>query len=202
MENNHPLNNGVTEHQFDIMQVVQPYLKQWKWFLIGVILSTTIAFLYLRYTIPQYKAVATILVKDDKKGAMASEMSAFSDLGLLQGVKSNVDNEVEILKSRTLIQSTVKKLGLGISYWSTGLVKSFDAYNKSPIEIVFSKVVEDFSEKSFTYHVEGLAENKFTLFTSENIKIGDYNYGDVIRLKEGNCVIFKKEPYLDRKSVV
>jgi uncharacterized protein involved in exopolysaccharide biosynthesis len=30
---------------------------------------------------------------------------------------SNVDNEVEILKSRTLIESTVKKLNLNIRYF-------------------------------------------------------------------------------------
>ena len=104
------------------------------------------------------------MVKDDKKGAMASEMSAFSDLGLLQGVKSNVDNEVEILKSRTLIQSTVKKLGLAVSYWSKGRVRSFEAYKNAPIEIVFSKVAEGFYDKSFTYQVEGISDSKFSLF--------------------------------------
>lgn len=200
MENNQPLNNGVTEHQFDAMQIVQQYLRYWKWFLLGVFLCLTIAFVYFRYTIPQYKAVASILVKDDKKGAVASEMSAFADLGLLKGVKNNVDNEIEILKSRTLIQSTVKKLGLGISYWSKGRVRSFEAYNSAPIEIVFSKMVEGFSEKSFTYHVQGLTNSKFNLFNFENVKIGDYNYGDVIRLKEGNCVIFKKEPFFKNED--
>jgi uncharacterized protein involved in exopolysaccharide biosynthesis len=41
------------------------------------------------------------------KGKMLSEMSAFADLGLSSGLKSN-DNEIEILKSRTLVQRVVK----------------------------------------------------------------------------------------------
>jgi uncharacterized protein involved in exopolysaccharide biosynthesis len=48
------------------------------------------------------------------KGKMLSEMSA--DLGLSSGLKSNVDNEIEILKSRTLVQRVVKKLNLNTSF--------------------------------------------------------------------------------------
>jgi uncharacterized protein involved in exopolysaccharide biosynthesis len=47
---------------------------------------------------------------------MLSEMSAFADLGLSSGLKSNVDNEIEILKSRTLVQRVVKKLNLNTSF--------------------------------------------------------------------------------------
>jgi hypothetical protein len=52
--------------------------------------------------------------KDEMKGKMLSEMS-FADLGLSSGLK-NVDNEIEILKSRTLVQRVVKKLNLNTSF--------------------------------------------------------------------------------------
>ena len=190
---NQPINNNVNESEFDILEIARPYLKKWKWFIIGVFLCTSIAFIYLRYTIPQYKAVASILVKDDKKGAMASELTAFSDLGLLNGTKSNVDNEVEILKSRTLIESTVKKLGLQVSYWQNARIRSTEIYKKSPIEIIFSKVASDFYSKSHSYNVKGISKNKFAFFDFENAKIGEYNYGEVFVLPEGNCIIFKNK---------
>jgi uncharacterized protein involved in exopolysaccharide biosynthesis len=41
-----------------------------------------LAILYLRYTIPQYNVSTTILVKDENKGGMLSELSAFADLGM------------------------------------------------------------------------------------------------------------------------
>lgn len=193
MLNNQPIDTHTNEHQFDVMEIARPYLKQWKWFLIGVFLSTCVAFIYLRYAIPQYKVVATILIKDDRKGSVASELTAFSDLGLLNGVKSNVDNEVEILKSRSLIESTVKKLGLQVSYWQNARIRSTEIYKKSPIEIIFSKVVSDFYNKSHSYSVKGISESKFAFFNFENAKIGEFNYGEVFVLPEGNCIIFKNK---------
>lgn len=131
-----PLNEIPTHNQnhFNIKEEVEKYLKHWKWFVLGLFLALLSAFLYLRYSIPQYKAVATILVKDDRKGNMASELSAFSDLGMMGNMKSNVDNEIEVVKSRTLIESTIKDLELNISYLSQGRVKWEELYENSPVK--------------------------------------------------------------------
>ena len=104
------LHTPTLSSNFNLKEEIENYISHWKWFVVGVFVCFTVAYLYLRYTIPQYKATSTILVKDDRKGSMASELSAFSDLGLLSGVKSNVDNEIEVIKSRTLIASTIKDL--------------------------------------------------------------------------------------------
>jgi uncharacterized protein involved in exopolysaccharide biosynthesis len=82
----------------------------------------------LRYTVPEYEATATT-GKDEMKGKMLSEMSAFADLGLSSGLKSNVDNEIEILKSRTLVQRVVKKLNS--SFLVEGRVIDTEIYEKS-----------------------------------------------------------------------
>ncbi|MET0758864.1 MAG: polysaccharide biosynthesis tyrosine autokinase [Flavobacterium sp.] len=180
------------DNNFNFRDQLELYLMQWKWFVLSVILLLAGAYFYLRYAIPQYKAVTTILVKDEKKGGMASELSAFADLGMLSGAKSNVDNEIEILKSRTLIQATVKELGLNVSYLSLGRVKSADIYKNAPIEILFSTVSKDFYKKSHSYRIESSSDSKFT-FYDETGKLGDYSYGQVIQSKEGKCTILKKQ---------
>jgi uncharacterized protein involved in exopolysaccharide biosynthesis len=63
------------------------------------------------------------------KGKMLSEMSA--DLGLSSGLKSNVDNEIEILKSRTLVQRVVKKIKLKHLFLVEGRVIDTEIYEKS-----------------------------------------------------------------------
>jgi len=88
---------------FNIRETLEKYLSHWQWFALGAFLCLAMAYVYLRYATPQYQASTTILVKDEKKGGMLSELSAFADMGLAGGMKNNVDNEVEILKSRTLI---------------------------------------------------------------------------------------------------
>ena len=81
--------NENQNREFQLRNFIDHYLVHWKWFLIGTFISFTIAFIYLRYTTPQFKATATILVKDEKKGGMLSELSAFSDMGIESGLKNN-----------------------------------------------------------------------------------------------------------------
>jgi uncharacterized protein involved in exopolysaccharide biosynthesis len=67
---------------------------------------------YLQYTIPQYRATTTILVKDEQKeGGLL--WAGFSEMGIGKGLKSNLENE--IVKSRSLAETTVKKLNLNVS---------------------------------------------------------------------------------------
>ena len=95
-------NNKKKEDSFNIVELTEKYIAQWKWFVFGVLVCLTIAYFNLRYAVPIYTATATILVKDDKKGGLQSELEAFSDLKLMS-IKSNIDNDTEIIKSRTII---------------------------------------------------------------------------------------------------
>ena len=103
----------------------------------------SVAYIYLRYTVPQYKASTTILVKDEKKGGLASELAAFADMGI-GGGKSNLDNEIEILKSRTLVESTVRKMNLNIALVVEGNIISFDLFKNAPILVDFIDQKSDF----------------------------------------------------------
>lgn len=106
----------IQNSDFNIKEELEKYLNHWIWFVLGVLVFVISAHLYIRYAVPMYKANASLIVKDDKKGSIASELGAFSDIGMFSAMKSNVDNEIEILKSRTLAKSTVEDLQLSISY--------------------------------------------------------------------------------------
>jgi tyrosine-protein kinase Etk/Wzc len=97
------------DESINLREQIDSYFKYWPWFLFSVIITLFFSFLYLRYTQPQYKAVATILVKDDRKGNFQSELSSFNDLGLMN-TKNNVDNEIEVIKSRSILEKAIKKL--------------------------------------------------------------------------------------------
>ena len=116
----------------DLKQAFFKYLYFWKWFLLCFIITTTSAYFYLRYSTPAYNIEATILIKDDKKGGLASELSSFADLGL-GNVKSNVDNETEVLKARTLIKKAILELNLNVTYFYEGRLKVSQVYIDKPI---------------------------------------------------------------------
>ena len=105
------------EKPIDYKAILFEYLMYWPWFVACLILCLIGAWGYLRYQTPVYNVNATVLIKqDDKgKGSANSPLAAMQDLGVLS-MASNFDNEMEILRSRTLIKKVVNTLGLNIRY--------------------------------------------------------------------------------------
>ena len=71
------------ESTINLREEFDKYFFHWHWFLLSLVVFVSIAFFYLRYSTPIYKATTTILVKDDRKGGVANELAAFSELGML-----------------------------------------------------------------------------------------------------------------------
>ncbi len=189
-----------TEEDFNAKDILEKYLVYWPWFILGVFLCLSMAFIYLRYTTPQYLASANILVKDDKKGGILSEMSAFTDLGVGGGLKSNVDNEIEILKSRTLVESTVKRLELNISILSKGKVSTGDMYKEAQFEAHFINLKPSFYTDKMSWEFVKLSPDTFELIgVGDEDKDGPYlltkknvfRYGEVIPTRSGDLILTK-----------
>jgi tyrosine-protein kinase Etk/Wzc len=115
-----------------IQQMVSKYVPYWPIFLAALVIATGIAFVYLRYTIPIYEAKATIIIKDEKKGNEDSKLMESLDQ---ISSKKIVENEIEIIQSRTLMTNVVKTLHLYAPIYEEGKVHSVSAYIKSPITI-------------------------------------------------------------------
>lgn len=178
--NNQTIGDG--NQEMNLREQLDKYLIHWKWFLFSALICLVLAFLYLRYTTPIYEASTSILVKDEKKGGMLSELSAFSDLGLGGGYISNVDNEIEILKSRTLVESTIKKLNLNVSLVVEGNVVDTEIYAKSPINVSFINKTGAFEESAITLKCNLLANDTFSLENEVKNKVT----GDIFILSAGN----------------
>lgn len=193
MENNFISEENQNE-EFNLVDSIDRYVGLFRWFVLSVIVCFGIAFVYLRYAIPQYKGDITILVKDDKKGNGLSELSAFSDLGL--GKKSNFDNEIEILKSRTLIEKTVQSLGLTTSLTGNGDVISSEIYIDTPIEVHFVNIKPGFSLNSMSFEYSESSPTTFELkneyLSSLEKGSGKFKYGESIAVPYADLIITKK----------
>ncbi|MDP3679587.1 MAG: polysaccharide biosynthesis tyrosine autokinase [Flavobacterium sp.] len=189
------------ENDFQLKEILNKYLIYWQWFLVCLCISFTVVFLYLRYTIPQYQASTTILVKDEKKGGMLSELSAFADMGIGGGMKSNVDNEIEILKSRKLVESTVKKLNLNTALIVEGKVIDREIYFEAPIEVYFVDKLNQFYEKSIDLKFSELTSTTFKLENKSVDKTdklllsnkAEFRYGEEIPTRYGRLIITRSK---------
>src|SRR5690606_33647447 len=117
---------GAGEDNIDLVLWLNRILAHWYWFVIGVVLAVLAGWLYLRYATPVYKTSAKLLVIDDNKGGGIFSGGVYDDLGGMMGVKSNVDNEVEILKTYDLMREVVAGVDGHIVYMTKGRVKSME----------------------------------------------------------------------------
>jgi len=191
----------------NLREQLDKYIIQWRWFLLSVVICLVAAFLYLRYATPIYQATTAILVKDEKKGGMLSELSAFSDLGIGGGSVNNVDNEIEILKSRTIVESTVKKLNLNINLISEGSVVDRDIYKDASISVNFISKTNLFNSAKSLLIYNSLTSSTFELTTDvdfENIILSAkkvFSYGEKIPTSLGILVINKTQDIIDNNAL-
>lgn len=124
-----------TEEQVNIQEILFRYLIYWPWFVVSVIICVAIAWGYLRITTPIYNISATVLIKDEKKGGGASMSSELERMGLDGFVSSsnNVDNEIEVLRSKSLAREVVNRLGLFVTYMDEDEFPKSELYRTSPV---------------------------------------------------------------------
>jgi len=120
------------QEEISIVEIFFHYLRRWKWFAFSIPLCLGLAYVYLLFLTPKYKVVSTVLISDDRKGQTVEMISVFNDLGV-GNPKSNLDNEIEILRSRTLMRSVADSLKIGVSYYKKGRIKNVEIYKKTPV---------------------------------------------------------------------
>ncbi|WP_462252381.1 Wzz/FepE/Etk N-terminal domain-containing protein, partial [Ferruginibacter sp.] len=115
-----------------VEQIAAKYLPYWPLLVLFVLLSLSAAYVFLRYATPVYEANAKIIIKDDRRG---SDDSKIMDQFNLIASNKSIENELEVLQSRALMEDVVKKLFLYAPIWQQGKVKKSDAYLLSPIVV-------------------------------------------------------------------
>ena len=191
---------SASEDTIDIKEIIHKYISNWKWYIISVFTFFLLAFLYKSSTSNLYQVESTILIKDDKNSGVMSEMSAFEDLGIgLNGASSAIENEIEILKSRYLIEKIVKDNDFNIKYLEKEGLKLVEKLKDTPIKINVFNNNYDRIKKQLKIEIEYINNKEFNLI-SGNLKLkGAYGkklnlpiLGDITILPNKNKLSFKK----------
>ena len=131
-----------------VRPVLMRYLRQWPWFVLSIALGLAGAHVYLLYKQPTYRSQASLLIMDEKKGtdqgSMLRELQVTSP-------KKVVENEIEILKSSTLMTRVVDKLHLDKQYFVQTKYGKREVFGvDAPAQVVIEKAKPDLYEKPLT----------------------------------------------------
>src|SRR5678816_2849190 len=126
-------------------------------FLLSLALTLFGAWIYLRYATPIYRAAGSLRIKNDKQSGGGDQK--LDQLALNTGIQ-NIQNEIEVLKSKPLMRHVVEALDLQINYNAVGKIKSPDIYKQGPFLLQIFELTD--STRAFSLNVKFLNDSIFT----------------------------------------
>ncbi len=102
-------------NDFNLALLLHHFLLNWKLFAVSVAVCLFVAAFHLYNATKVYQVSAKILLQDAEKGSFASQLDMLTDFGY-QGGNSNVENEIEVINSMSVVRGAVADAGLYISY--------------------------------------------------------------------------------------
>ncbi|WP_394972436.1 GumC family protein [uncultured Croceitalea sp.] len=174
----------------DFSNILRNYSKHWKWFFLSTILMLLLGFLVMRYTTPEYSAKAKIQILEDK--GSSPELSVFQDLNIFSGAKNNVEDEIQIINSRSNFIEVIKKLELNIQIKAVGKISETELYGKSvPFKVNFLTPDSILHKSDFEFVIEYISNNTFnySIIKEDNLNTSKYSFGENINTPAGDMVI-------------
>lgn len=129
----------------------------WQWFVLSLLICVLSGWLYLRYTMPTYQMSARILIKSDNSSSsnVSQVQSEDQEFGFLSN-STGIQNEVEVLRSRTLLREVVRDLKLYVEYRSVGSVMKPIIYQTQPVNVDLDPAHLDSLDRSLLYGIPSL----------------------------------------------
>ncbi|CAG9889735.1 Tyrosine-protein kinase [Bacteroides ovatus] len=130
-------NNNVSEldeEKVNYQEILFKYIIHWPWFVASVLACLVGAWMYLHFQTPVYQVSASIMIKDDKKnaGGNAADLESLGLGGVITSAQS-IDNEIEVLRSKTILKEVVNNLELYITYYDEDEFPKRELYKISPV---------------------------------------------------------------------
>lgn len=153
------------EGGFDIKALLIKLLINWKWLIVSVAVCLCGAYLYLQRQAPVYRIQATIMINDEQKGSFQNQMQTFQqDFGIMN-TTGGIDNEMEVLRSKSVIKQAVVDLGLYTRYSiDNGRFRPASTlYGAYPIEVHINKADLENLKEPVSFKITPTEENAYLI---------------------------------------
>lgn len=175
-----PKSNISGVEEISISKIADIFRKRWYLIPIFMVIAVAMAQIYIRYSKPIYRASGTVKVE--------TYNNPMHNLGLFQELNnfnSNVEAEIEIIKSRELVRRALERMDVKVSYYLVGTVLTAELYKKSPFKVHLVDGSEPYYDLLFS--LEAISENKFKLgwLEGEKERFKEYHFGEKVTM--GKC---------------
>ena len=163
-----------TQNSFDFKGFLAKLISYWKWFVLSLIITFTIAYQVNIRKEKIYGLETLIVVKDENNQLFSSNTSLVFNWG---GTSDKVQTVITTLKSRSHNEIVVRNLQFYINYYKQGEYNLIDAYGETPFKVVIDENKGQLANQLLK--IKFLNQNQFELSTTfENATADLYHYAD------------------------
>ncbi len=182
----------------DLKQTLELFLSYWKWILLCVIIAITFGFIHLRYADYEYKANATIKIRDEEQSQKLPSLDDVKANGLFSGGADKIKDEIKVIRSREIAENIIKRLNLNIRYYADGKIKEKEYYKDSPIKINFYESDSIINRISQVLFIKIKSPTQYLLFNEKEQSLFDsredsegklYDFGEKVETPYGGFYI-------------
>ena len=162
-------NPDLREESVDYKAIFLKFFRYWYFFLLAIVVALTLAYFFNKYTTPVYEISSRMLINDPAK----IDPQDMIGMGTYARSQNNIQNEIVVLKSHTVVNRTIKKLDFFVSYYAEESFKTTELYKSSPFEVAFDSLIPQ--PVGLDFFIEPLSGDAFRLRANgENVRY--YNY--------------------------
>ena len=190
-----------TEEEFNLREVIKPFLKKWYWFFISSFLAVLLAIIFIKISTPIYKVQSSVLIKDAKKMSSASgDFGVLSGLGGFAGMGTNsIENELEIFKSKSIMEDAAKNLKIQTAIFSREKFHAVELYKDTApfnVLVIGEKEYVELPEEPIDIKING---DKITMSSKELKKDIVTTFNKTVSFPYANFMIVKNPKFNRRK---
>lgn len=198
---NHTPYQDTTNSNESLKKEIFRYLKFWRWILLSLLITIGICYLYLRYSPNIYETSTKIkILKKKDSGFDLSGLNGSSPLFDMS--KTNLENEIQILKSRRIIEKVVNELNLDTYYYVSGRIIDNEVFgDEVPFKVNWLNTDNGNTDfiKSNTFIFKLISNSQFELKILENSFNKVFTFGEEINIENAQFVIHRN-PVFDYQN--
>ena len=175
------------DNVIELKEILRIYLKQWKWFLLSLAIAIGAAFLYLRYATPHYVANAKIQIINENN--TSSALNLFQELDYLNSSSNVVQDEIELINSRSNFVEVVQELGLNIQMFALGNIQDTEIYQRQPVKLNFLVPDSLLYQANYTFYLSLATSTTFGYSEEEDSPLKVQAFGKTLSTPIGDIVV-------------
>ncbi len=183
-----PKEEGKREQSdFNFLDFLRSYSRYWWVFTLSLLLALAVARYYNWYATSVFAITAKLMVKDENaaKDRLLQQLE-------VEGPATNIENEMEILRSHELLARVLGELDFDVSYYLLGRIKVSEVYTDCPFYLDYENL--SYAVYSREFYFDLIDSLKFTIRFDEGGAEREFagTYGVPVDLDLGTITVQKR----------